>query len=71
MKTPRPSTRSGQRLLLTLGLVLLFSGVILPFLMVIKIVEPTFPLIFISSGSSTLGLALGMVGLAQWTKNRS
>ncbi len=58
------------RLLLTLGLVLLFSGVILPFLMVIKTVEPTFPLIFISSGSSTLGLALGMVGLAQWTKKR-
>lgn len=58
------------RLFLVLGLVLLFSGVILPFLMVIKILEPTFPLIFISSGSSTLGLALGMAGLAEWTKKR-
>ena len=58
------------RLFLVLGLVLLFSGVILPFLMVIKILEPTFPLIFISSGSSTLGLALGMAGLAEWTNKR-
>ena len=58
------------RFLLTLGLVLLFSGVILPFLMVIKILEPTFALVFISSGSSTLGLALGMVGLSQWTSKR-
>jgi len=58
------------RFLLTLGLVLLFSGVILPFLMVIKILEPTFALVFISSGSSTLGLALGMVGLSQWTRKR-
>lgn len=58
------------RFFLVLGLFLLFSGVILPFLMVIKLLEPTFPLIFISSGSSTLGLALGMVGLAQWTKKR-
>ena len=58
------------RFLLTLCLVLLFSGVILPFLMVIKILEPTFALVFISSGSSTLGLALGMVGLSQWTRKR-
>jgi hypothetical protein len=58
------------RLFLVLGVVLLFSGVTLPFMMVIRMIEPTFLLIFISSGSSTLGLALGMVGLAQWTKKR-
>lgn len=61
---------TNSRLLLGLGVVLLFSGVILPFLMVIRLLEPTFPLIFISSGSSTLGLALGTAGLAQWTKKR-
>lgn len=58
------------RLFLRLGLVLLFSGVVLPFLMVVKILEPTFTLVFISSGSSTLGLALGMVGLSQWARKR-
>lgn len=58
------------RLFLTFGLILLFSGVILPFLMVIKMLEPTFPLIFISSGSSTLGLAIGMIGLAEWTRKK-
>jgi hypothetical protein len=47
---------------------LLFLGVILPFLIVIKVLESTFPLVFISSGSSTLGLILGMTGLAQWSR---
>lgn len=55
------------RFLIVLGLILLFSGVIIPFLMVIHMLEPTFPLIFISSGSSTLGLALGMIGLTQYS----
>ncbi|GJQ34352.1 MAG: hypothetical protein L6Q49_03230 [Anaerolineales bacterium] len=62
--------KTNSRFLLGLGVILLFSGVILPFMMVIKMLEPTFPLIFISSASSTLGLALGTVGLAQWTKKR-
>ncbi|MBI2331943.1 MAG: hypothetical protein HYU84_07280 [Chloroflexi bacterium] len=55
------------RLLMTFGLLLLLLGIILPFLMVIRAIEPTFFLIFFSSGASTVGLALGMVGLTQWS----
>ncbi len=51
-------------LLLTLGLLLMLMGVILPFLMVIKVLESTFFLNFFSWGLSSLGLALGMVGFA-------
>lgn len=52
------------RLLLTLGLLLMLTGIILPFLMVIKVLESTFFLNFFSWGLSSLGLALGMVGFA-------
>ncbi|MBI3150938.1 MAG: hypothetical protein HYZ21_02290 [Chloroflexi bacterium] len=52
------------RFLLTLGLLLMLTGIILPFLMVIKVLESTFFLNFFSWGLSSLGLALGMVGFA-------
>ena len=57
-------------LLLTLGLLLMLMGVILPFLMVIKVLESTFFLNFFSWGLSSLGLALGMVGfvLTRWMR---
>jgi hypothetical protein len=42
----------------------MFFGVIMPFLMVIKLVESTFFLNFLSYGSSTLGSFLGIVSLA-------
>lgn len=58
------------RFLLALGVGLLFLGAVLPFLVVIKLIDATFPLMFISSGSSTLGLALGMIGLAELTQKR-
>jgi hypothetical protein len=52
------------RFLLTFGLFLMLGGIVLPFLMVIQILESTFFLNFLSWGISTLGLALGMVGFA-------
>lgn len=52
------------RLLLTLGLLMMFAGILLPFLMVIKILESTFFMNFFAWGLSSLGLALGMVGFA-------
>ena len=52
------------RLLLTLGLLMMFTGILLPFLMVIKILESTFFMNFFAWGLSSLGLALGMVGFA-------
>lgn len=54
------------RFLIALGLTLMLLGIILPFLMVIKILESTFLLNFIASGGSTLGLALGTVGFAMY-----
>ena len=52
------------RLLLTLGLLMMFAGILLPFLMVIKILESTFFMNFFSWGLSSAGLAIGMVGFA-------
>ena len=57
------------RLLLTFGLILMFGGILLPLLMVIKILEPTFFLNFFSWGISTLGLVLGMIGFTWLNKN--
>jgi hypothetical protein len=56
-----------HRLLFTLSLILLSLGMILPFMMVIQVINSSFFLNFFASGSSTLGLALGMAGLAWWT----
>jgi hypothetical protein len=58
------------RLLLGLGLFLMGLGVILPFLMVIHLIESTFFLNFFSWGASVTGLALGVVGFARLTNSR-
>jgi hypothetical protein len=58
------------RLLLGLGLTLMGLGVILPFLMVIHVIESTFFLNFFSWGASVVGLVLGMIGVALSTSRR-
>jgi hypothetical protein len=52
------------RFLLGFGLFLMLLGVILPFLMVIKVVPSTFFLNFFSWGASVSGLALGTIGVS-------
>jgi len=52
------------RFLLILGLFLMLLGIILPFLMVIHVIESTFFMNFFSWGASVVGLALGMIGVA-------
>jgi len=52
-----------QRLLI-LATVLLLLGVILPFLMVIHVVQSTFFLNFLSFTASMLGSLLGFIGIA-------
>jgi hypothetical protein len=47
---------------------LLLIGVILPFLMVIHVIESTFFLNFFAYGSSTLGLMLGVVGIGMYSR---
>ena len=56
--------------LLSLGIFLMLLGIILPFLMVIKVLESTFFLNFFSYGVSVAGLALGTIGFALWSRNR-
>jgi hypothetical protein len=55
---------NSPRFLLILGLFLMLLGIILPFLMVIHVLPSSFILNFFSWGSSVVGLALGMIGVA-------
>ncbi|HCB48017.1 MAG TPA: hypothetical protein DEP47_00450 [Chloroflexi bacterium] len=50
--------------LIVIAVVLLLFGVLMPFLMVIHLVESTFFMNFLSFGASVLGLLLGLVGIA-------
>ena len=54
--------------LIILGFVLLLVGVVLPFLMVLRLLESTLPLNFISYGSSTAGLIVGFMGIARYRR---
>jgi hypothetical protein len=56
------------RLLLSLGLILMLTGVILPFLMMIHVLTSTFFLNFFSWGTSVSGLFLGFIGVATESK---
>jgi hypothetical protein len=57
-------------LLLGLGVVLMLLGIVLPFLMVVHIMESTFFLNFFSWGASVAGLAFGTIGFAMYSRNR-
>lgn len=56
--------------LIVAGSVLLLVGVVLPFLMVMELVESTLLLNFLAYGSSTAGLISGFVGIAQYRRGR-
>ena len=49
--------------LLLFGMTLMLAGIVLPFLMVIHVLESTFFLNFFSWGASVAGLAFGTIGL--------
>jgi hypothetical protein len=59
--------------LLVIGFVLVVIGAVLPFVMVIGLVESTFLFGFISFFSSTIGIFLGVLGTAMFVgrKRRS
>ena len=61
---------NSPRLLLGLGLLLMILGVVIPFLILIHVVESTFFLNFFSWGASVGGLFLGIIGVATWVRNR-
>ena len=56
--------------LLGLGVFLMLLGIILPFLMLIQVLESTFFLNFLSWGASVAGLAFGTIGFAMYSKGR-
>jgi hypothetical protein len=58
------------RFLLSLGVFLMLLGIILPFLMVLQVLESTFFLNFFSYGASVAGLSFGTIGFAMWSRNR-
>jgi hypothetical protein len=62
--------KNSPRTLLSLGIMLMLFGVILPFLMVIHILESTFFLNFFAWGVSVAGLAFGTIGFAMYSKGR-
>lgn len=59
---------NSPRLLLSLGLILMLLGIILPFMMIIHVLESTFFLNFFSWGASVSGLFLGFIGVAMWVR---
>ena len=61
---------TNPRFLLSLGVILMLLGVILPFLMVIHVLESTFFLNFFSWGASVAGLSFGTIGFAMYAKVR-
>ncbi len=67
---PRPEFHlmRSPRFLLILGLFLMLLGIVLPFLMVIHVLDSTFFLNFFSWGVSVTGLALGTIGFAMYSR---
>jgi hypothetical protein len=56
--------------LIIAALVLLLIGVILPFWMVLEPLESTLVLNFVAALSSTMGIIIGFVGIAQYMRGR-
>jgi len=59
---------NSPRFLLALGVILMLLGVILPFLMVIHVLESSFFLNFFSWGASVAGLSFGTIGFVMYAR---
>lgn len=58
------------RFMVGLGLILMLLGIILPFLILIKVLESTFFLNFFAYGASVGGLFMGVIGVAYWVRTK-
>ena len=63
------SSLSGRSLIL-IGFCLVMLGFLIPFLMVMHIIEPGLFLSFLSFAASTIGLFLGLIGAAKYVGGR-
>lgn len=66
----RANLMNSPRFLLGLGIFLMMLGIILPFLMVIHVLESTFFLNFFSWGASVAGLSFGTIGFAIYSRGK-
>jgi hypothetical protein len=56
--------------LILIGFFCVLTGAVLPFLIVLKLVPSTFFLNFLAFGASTVGLFLGVIGVATYVGDR-
>jgi len=54
--------------IIAIGFVLVLFGFLAPFLMVIKVIEASLLLSFLSHGASVSGLLLGIIGAAMYSR---
>ena len=66
----RSKLMNSPRFLLSVGVMLMLLGIILPFLMVIHVLESTFFLNFFSWGASVAGLSFGTIGFAMFSRGK-
>ena len=64
----RAKLMNSPHFLLAVSATLMLVGMILPFLIVIQVMESTFFLNIFSWGASVAGLAFGTIGVTEWTK---
>lgn len=55
---------------IAIGFLCVLTGAVLPFLIVLKLVPSTFFLNFLAFGASTVGLFLGVIGVATYVGDR-
>lgn len=60
--TARATMLQSPRKLIIIGFILVASGFVLPLLMVIGVIQPSFLISFLSHGASVTGLFLGFWG---------
>ncbi len=58
------------RVIILVAFILVLLGAVLPFLMVMRVLEASFLLAFISYATSTGGLILGVIGAAMYVRER-
>jgi uncharacterized membrane protein len=56
--------------LIAFGFLLVLLGVVLPFLMVINVIEPTYFLVFFGYIASITGLMMGLIGSVMYVRGK-